>query len=146
MYGDITNVDCEIHYYTCNNWGHRNSNKSFKEKFGSLTMKTFDRFTAKGSYTWNITRNTVSNASENWSLIGGDRRFCRGYVQGRKGWRQKTNNNNNSLCIYCSSEHLQSIIVNQTHKKCTQDMQFTYYVTPKTWWIFASWALVVHTL
>jgi len=43
MYGDITNVECEIHDYTCNNWVQRNSNKIFKEKFGSRTTKTFDK-------------------------------------------------------------------------------------------------------
>jgi hypothetical protein len=32
--------------------------KSLKEKSGSYTRKTFDRFTAEDSYTWNITRNT----------------------------------------------------------------------------------------
>ena len=64
MYGNIKNVECEIHDHTCNNWGHRNSNKSFKEKFGSRTMKTFDKFTTIGSYTWNIARNTECTASE----------------------------------------------------------------------------------
>ena len=33
-----------------------------KEKFGSYTRKTFDRFTTKDSYTWNITANTESTA------------------------------------------------------------------------------------
>jgi len=27
--------------------------RSFREKFGSCTRKTFDRFTAKDGYTWN---------------------------------------------------------------------------------------------
>jgi hypothetical protein len=31
-----------------------------KEKFGSYTKKTLDRFTTKDSYTWNITHNTES--------------------------------------------------------------------------------------
>jgi hypothetical protein len=30
--------------------------------FGSCTRKTFDSFTAKDSYTWNITHNTESTA------------------------------------------------------------------------------------
>jgi len=33
-----------------------------KEKFGNCTRKTFDRFTTKDSYTWNITHNTESTA------------------------------------------------------------------------------------
>jgi hypothetical protein len=33
-----------------------------KEKFGSCTRKTFDSFTTKDSYTWNITHNTESTA------------------------------------------------------------------------------------
>jgi hypothetical protein len=41
---------------------HWNSNEKLKEKFGSYTRKTFDRFTTKDSYTWNITHNTESTA------------------------------------------------------------------------------------
>ena len=33
-----------------------------KEKFGSCTGKTLDRFITKDSYTWNITRNRESTA------------------------------------------------------------------------------------
>jgi 23S rRNA maturation mini-RNase III len=33
--------------YTSNNWSHRNSNEKHKEKSGSCTRKTFDRFTTK---------------------------------------------------------------------------------------------------
>ena len=43
--------------YTTNNWSHWNSNEKPKGKFGSYTRKTFDRFTTKDSYTWNITHN-----------------------------------------------------------------------------------------
>ena len=39
-----------------------NSNEKLKEKFGSCTRKTFDRFTTKDSCTWNITHNTESTA------------------------------------------------------------------------------------
>ena len=35
---------------------------SLRKKFGSCTRKTFDRFTTKDSYTWNITHNTESTA------------------------------------------------------------------------------------
>ena len=36
--------------------------RSLKKNFGSCTRKTFDRFTTKYSYTWNITHNTESTA------------------------------------------------------------------------------------
>jgi hypothetical protein len=38
------------------------SNEKLKEKFGSCTRKTFDSFTTKDDYTWNITHNTESTA------------------------------------------------------------------------------------
>jgi len=43
-------------------WSHWNSNEKLKEKFGSCTRRTFDRFTTKDSCTWNITHNTESTA------------------------------------------------------------------------------------
>jgi hypothetical protein len=62
MYRDTTNVEPEICDYTSNNWIHWNSNEKLKEKFGSGTKKTFDRFTTKDIYTWNITHNMESTA------------------------------------------------------------------------------------
>jgi len=62
MYRDTTNVEPEMYDYTSNNWSHWNSNEKLKEKFGNYTRKTFDRFTTKDSYTWNITHNTESTA------------------------------------------------------------------------------------
>ena len=62
MYTDTTNVEPEIYDYTSNNWSHWNSNEKLKEKYGSWIRKTFDRFTTKDSYTWNITHNTESTA------------------------------------------------------------------------------------
>jgi len=62
MYRDTTNVEPEMYDYTSNNWSPWNSNEMLKEKFGSCTRKTFDRFTTKDSYTWNITHNTESTA------------------------------------------------------------------------------------
>jgi hypothetical protein len=47
MYRDITNVEPEMYDYTSYNWNHWNSNEKLKEKFGSGTRKTFDRFTTK---------------------------------------------------------------------------------------------------
>ena len=50
--------------YDCtgNNWSHRNSNKRFKEQFGSSTGRTFNRFSTKDSCTWNSTHNTGGDA------------------------------------------------------------------------------------
>ena len=62
MYRDATNVEPEMYDCTSNNWSHWNSNEKLKEKFGNCTGKTFDRFTTKDSYTWNITHNTESTA------------------------------------------------------------------------------------
>jgi len=62
MYRDTTNVEPEMYDYTNNNWSHWNSNEKLKEKFGSCTRKTFDRFITKDSYTWNITHNAESTA------------------------------------------------------------------------------------
>jgi len=59
MCRDTANVEPEMYDCTSNNWSHWNSNEKFKEKFGNCTRKTFDRFTTKDSYTWNIT-NRVS--------------------------------------------------------------------------------------
>ena len=62
MITNRTNVEPEMYDYTSNNWSHWNSNEKLKEKFGSCTRKTFDRFTTRDSYTWNITHNTESTA------------------------------------------------------------------------------------
>ena len=62
MYRDITKVELEMYVYTSNNWSHWNSNEKLKEKFGSCTRKTFNTFTTKYSYTWNITHNAESTA------------------------------------------------------------------------------------
>ena len=62
MYTDTTNVEPEMYDYTSNNGSYCNSSEKLKEKFGSCTRKTFDRFTTKDSYTWGITHNTESTA------------------------------------------------------------------------------------
>ena len=62
VYRDTTNVEPEMYDCTCNNWSHGNSNEKLKEKFGNYTREPLDRFTAKDSYTWNITYNTESTA------------------------------------------------------------------------------------
>jgi hypothetical protein len=50
------------YYYYYYYWSHWNSNKKLREKFGSCARKTFDSFTIKDSYTWNITYNTEITA------------------------------------------------------------------------------------
>jgi len=62
MYRDTTNVKPEMYDCTSNNWSHWNSNEKLKKKFGNCTRKTFDRFTTKDSYTWNITHNAECTA------------------------------------------------------------------------------------
>ena len=62
VYRDTKNVEPEMYDCTSNNWSHWNSNEKLKEKCGNCTRKTFDRFTTKDSYTWNITHNTESTA------------------------------------------------------------------------------------
>jgi len=83
MYRDTTNVEPEMYDYTSNtvwiihtelrctvnhtsdtsnNWSQCNSNEKLKEKYGNCTRKTFDRFTTKDNYTWNITHNTERTA------------------------------------------------------------------------------------
>ena len=44
---NTTNVGPEMYDYTSNSWSHWNSNEKLKDKFGSYTKKTFDRFTTK---------------------------------------------------------------------------------------------------
>jgi len=61
-YRGTTNVEPEMYDFTSNNWSHWNSNVNLKGKFGRYTRKKFDKFTTKGSYTWNITHNTESTA------------------------------------------------------------------------------------
>jgi len=51
LYRDTTTVEPEMYDCTGNNWSHWNSNKRLKEKFGSCTRKTFDRFTTKTAVT-----------------------------------------------------------------------------------------------
>jgi hypothetical protein len=48
--------------YNNNNWSHWNSNEKLQERCGRYARKTFDIFTTKDSYTWNITHNTESTA------------------------------------------------------------------------------------
>ena len=62
MCRDTKNVKPEMYDCTSKNCSPWNSNEKLKDKFGSCTRKTFDRFTTKDSYTWNITHNMESTA------------------------------------------------------------------------------------
>ena len=62
VYRDTANVEPQMYNCTSNNWSQWNSNEKLNENFGNYTRKTFDRFTTKDSYTWNITHNTESTA------------------------------------------------------------------------------------
>jgi len=53
----------EMYDYTGHNWSRRNSNKRFKETFGSHTRKTFNRFTKQDRCVWNITHNAGNKAA-----------------------------------------------------------------------------------
>jgi hypothetical protein len=55
MYSYTTNVEPEMYDYTGTNWSRRNSNNSFKEKFGNHTKKSVNRFTTNDKYPSNIT-------------------------------------------------------------------------------------------
>ena len=65
-----------------------NNNNKLKAKFGSIARKTFDRFTTKDSYTWNITHNTESTAVR---ITVGSRE-----VLGRKAVASDDNNHKNN--------------------------------------------------
>jgi hypothetical protein len=64
MYRDKTSVEYEIYDCISKNWSHRNSSERFKEKFGSHTKYTFNRFTIIDSYTYNITLIRTAQLSE----------------------------------------------------------------------------------
>ena len=62
MYRDTTYVEYEMHDYNGNKWSRQSSNKRLKEKFCNNIRKTFNRFTTKDGYTWNVTHN-IENIS-----------------------------------------------------------------------------------
>ena len=62
MYRNTANVEPEMYDHTSKNWSHCDKNEKLKEKCGSRTRKTLNRFTTKDSYTWNITHNRESTA------------------------------------------------------------------------------------
>ena len=57
MYRDTIYMEYEMYDYNGNKWSHQSSNKGLKEKFGNVTRKTFNRFTTKDGYTWNVIHN-----------------------------------------------------------------------------------------
>jgi len=62
VYRDKSNVAREMYDCTGHNCSQRNGKKSFVVRSGSHTSKTFNRFTTKESYTWNITHNKENTA------------------------------------------------------------------------------------
>jgi hypothetical protein len=62
-YRDTINVEPKMYEYARYTGSHWNSTEKLKEKPGSYTRKTFNRFTTENSYTWNITHNTESIAA-----------------------------------------------------------------------------------
>ena len=81
---------------TSNNWSHWDSNEKLKEKFGSCTRKTVNRFTTQDSCTWNITHNTESTAvwrlkTERWGSPLVQEKY-----QEEKACDKRHNNNNNN--------------------------------------------------
>jgi hypothetical protein len=62
MYRGTTDVEHEMCGYIGNNCSHQNSDKRFKEKYGSHTGKESVDSLHKTAIPWNITRNTESIA------------------------------------------------------------------------------------
>jgi hypothetical protein len=55
-------VELEMYDYTGFNWSQWSFHGKLKEKPGSYTRKSFDRFTTEDSYTWKIIHNMESTA------------------------------------------------------------------------------------
>jgi hypothetical protein len=51
-------VEPDMYDYTSYNWSHWNGNEKLREKSGSYTRKSIDRFTTADSCTGNITQST----------------------------------------------------------------------------------------
>jgi hypothetical protein len=62
-------IQPEMYDYTSYNWSQWNSNEKLKEKSGSYTGKTFDRFTTADSCTGNISHNTEVLQCEWWGAL-----------------------------------------------------------------------------
>ena len=91
--------------YASNDWSHWKSNEKLKEKFGSCTRKTFDRFTTKDGYTWNITHNTESTAvlslkPERWGPLMVQENYQDEKACDKRYNNNNNNNNNNNLSLF----------------------------------------------
>jgi len=104
VYRGTANVEREMHDYTENKWSRQDSNKMFKERFGTIRGKhlTF-------SYcTWNITQNTGSTMVRNLNPERwGSPLVQEKYVNQKYKARDKkhNNNNNNPVFIPLSADH-----------------------------------------
>jgi hypothetical protein len=76
--------------------------KSFKNMFGSHKRKTFNRFTTKDSYTWNVTHNTESAAVWNLKPEQWNHHWFRRSKK-KKGSVTKANRNSKIFSICCST-------------------------------------------
>ena len=101
-YTDTTNVEHETYDYTGTNLSHWNSNKRFKEKFGSHIRKTFKDSLQKTAVpgTSHIIRKEPQ--SETGSLSGGDHRWFRRSTR-KKRPVTRDNNNSNMIIIMAAS-------------------------------------------
>jgi hypothetical protein len=100
-YRDTMNVEHEMYDYTSNNWSHWNGNKRLKEKFGSYTRNTFDRFTTKAAIlgTSHIIRKVLQ--CETGSLNDVDNRWFESSGRKKSSATRHNNNskNNNTIII-----------------------------------------------
>jgi len=122
IYRDTRNVEHKVYDYSSNNWSHRNSNKRFKEKFGSHTRKIFNRFTTKDSYTSNMTHNTESIAVWNvkpewWGSPLIQEKYYGEKACDKRMWQHNNNNKNNNLTA-------QNIFNMQTNITCSTNCKY----------------------
>jgi hypothetical protein len=104
-YRDTTNVDPEMYDYTSYSWSQWNSNKKLKEKSGSYTRKTFDRFPTENSYTWNITHNTEVLQCETSSLSGGCHRWFKRSTRKKRPVTREADDDDDDNIILISFKH-----------------------------------------
>jgi len=94
VYKDTAHVEREVYDYTENKWSRQDSNKMFKERFGTIRGK-HDRFSY---YNWNVTQNTGSTMVRNlkperWGSLLVQEKYAE---QKEKACDKRQNNNNNN--------------------------------------------------
>jgi hypothetical protein len=96
VYRVTINVEHEMYDYTGNSLCHRNSNKQFKEKFGSHTIEIFNRLTTKDSYIRRITHDTEITAVSNFKPVRWGPPLIQEKYRGEKAYDKRHNNNSNN--------------------------------------------------